>query len=84
MTAWPDADRVDRLRTEQLRVSCPLCARPALVEPGATMVDVTRRLARHLLEGHDPYFGAQLRAALVGYRDDEPAAEVFYPAGDAW
>lgn len=83
---WPDAARVERERMERPQLYCPVCRRPGPAMPGAGVIDLTRRLARHLFESHDPYFGAQLRVALDGYgtADDEPGAEVFYPTGGDW
>lgn len=75
---WPDAERVERARMERPQLYCPVCRRPALSTPGAGVIELSRRLASHLVESHDPYFLAQLRAALNLDLSDGP----FYPTDD--
>ena len=78
--AWPDADRIDRDRLERGLVTyCPICRRPSAagrIDPGEALA----RLARHLVESHDPYFSAMLRVEL----DRASAPDPFYPEGAAW
>lgn len=76
-TAWPEAARVDAERMERPVAYCPVCRRPTPVDAGAGVVDVMRRLTRHLFDAHDPYFACQLRAAL------NAGPDAFYPEGDA-
>lgn len=83
---WPEHERIERHRIEQASpLYCPVCRRPTPQEVGP--VATARRLAEHLVEVHDPIWPALLRIHLSAASERsaaEPAAEAFYPAGDAW
>lgn len=62
---------------ERPELYCPVCRRPTLIEPGATMLDSIRRLVRHLWDTHDDYIAAQLRTVL-----NSAPSDPFYPRDD--
>lgn len=79
LNAGADQKAADRLRIEQVGTIgyCPVCRRPASVEP-IPAGDAMARVAAHLVEAHDPYFATMLRLRLEG-----AARDPFYPTGDA-
>lgn len=81
VTAWPDAERVDRHRLAGLIAYCPVCRRPSSQDPMPPTF-AFERLARHLRDAHDPYFVAMLRIRLAA-RPQEPPDDPFYPVDEA-
>jgi len=87
LLAGADQRAIDRHRLDVAGVIayCPVCRRPATVQP-SDAGDAFARLARHLAYDHDPYFLAQLRIHLdaAARETATDTADPYYPTGSSW